>query len=78
MALRQRYIEYHTFNVSTFADVVTLKEELTKLLNKSFSLTVSVNAYDQSENREFTSSYSTWNKSFAENVTESDPSFSLN
>ncbi len=67
MSLRQKYIEYHTSNINTFADIVTLKEELRKLLNNQFSLTVTVTAYDQKVDRQLTASYSPWN-SFAENI----------
>ena len=77
MALRQKYIEYHTFNISTFADVVALKEDLQKLLNNHFSLSVSVNAYDYNANRELTSSYSPWD-TFVDNVTKSDSNASIN
>lgn len=75
MALRQRYIEYHTSNINTIADVLTFKDELRKLLNSHFSLSVTVTAYDNNGDREFTSSYSPWN-SFSGNLikTESKPS----
>lgn len=77
MSLRQKYIEYHTCNINTFADIVSLKEELRKLLNNQFSLTVTVTAYDQKGDRDFTSSYSPWN-SFGENTIKTEATSSIN
>lgn len=72
MALRQKYIEYHTFNVNTFSDLSSLKEELYKLLTKNFSFSVVVTAYDNNEDRECSS---TWKYCVESNLSQNEHSF---
>lgn len=51
MALRQRYIEYFAYNINTYSDIITLKEELKKLLDNQFivSLQISAHGHNNSE-----------------------------
>lgn len=73
MALRQKYIEYHTFNVNTCSDLTILKEELQQLLNNQFTLSVTVNACNYSSERCCSNSYdySPW-RSFPEELIKTE------
>ena len=50
MTLRQRYIEYYNYNINSYADLESLKEELKTLVDKKFSISVQLSAhgYDSS------------------------------
>lgn len=73
MALRQKYVEYHTFNVNTLSDLITLKEELQKLVNNNFTLSVTVNAYNCIGDRGCSSvyNYTPW-RCYPEDCTKSE------
>lgn len=45
MGLKPRYIEYFTYNINSYSELLTLKEELKKLLDNRSSISLQISAY---------------------------------